>query len=79
VSGSAVIDVWALAGTTPPTVTNTIDASAKPTLSSQIAVQDTTLTGWTKSIAAGTSLRASLNSASTLTKVTLTLAVLKAQ
>lgn len=77
-SGSAVVDVWALAGATSvPAVGNTITASAKPTLSSQQAVSDITLTGWTKSIAAGTWIVFNLDSASTVNQVTCTLIVQK--
>jgi hypothetical protein len=37
------------------------------------------LTGWTVSLPANTSLRANVNSASTLTRIVLTLLALKAQ
>jgi hypothetical protein len=78
VSGSAVIDVWAKAyASTAPAVGNTIVASAPPTLSSVQNSKDTTLTGWTTAIAADSIVRASLTSASTLTRVTLTLAASK--
>jgi hypothetical protein len=76
ISGSCVLDVWVKAFSTssPPAVANTITASALPTLSGATGASDTTLTGWTRSIAAGSSIRVNVNSASTLTKATLTLA-----
>jgi hypothetical protein len=78
VAGSAVVDVWAapFSTSTPPVVGNTITAAALPTLSSQTGYDDSTLTGWTKPVAAGTTLRANLNSAATLTKAVLTLTVI---
>ena len=77
-SGSAVIDIWKVAyASFPPSVGNTITASALPTLSSQQNSQDTTLTGWTKSISAGDVLAFNVNSASTLTRINLTLKVTK--
>lgn len=77
-SGSCVIDIWKIAyASFPPLVANTITASDLPTLSSASHSQDTTLTGWTKSISAGDTLAFNVNSASTLTRVTLTLTVTK--
>lgn len=53
-SGDAVVDVWKRDyANYPPTVTQTITASAKPTLSGAIKAEDTTLTGWTLSFSAG--------------------------
>lgn len=74
-SGSVVIDVWRATYPTVPTVANTITASALPTLSSQQVNQDTTLTGWTTSIAAGSFIGFNVNSATTVTRVNLTLTV----
>lgn len=74
VSGSCVIDIW---GDTyanyPPTSFDTITASAKPTLSSALKSEDTTLTGWSKSRLEGSTLRINVDSASTLTRVELSL------
>jgi cytoskeletal protein CcmA (bactofilin family) len=76
VSGSIVLDIWKdTYANYPPVVGDTITASAKPTLSSAITAEDSTLTGWTTSIAAGDTLRINVDSASTLTRVTLTLEV----
>ena len=53
-SGSIVIDVWKdTYANFPPTVADTITASAKPTLSSATKSDDTTLTGWTTAVTAG--------------------------
>lgn len=62
-AGSIVIDVWRdTYGNYPPTVADKITASAPPTLSSASKGQDATLTGWTKAIAAGSTLRFNVNS-----------------
>jgi hypothetical protein len=53
-SGSAVVDLWVDSyANYPPTVADTITASAKPTLSSAQKAEDTTLTGWSPTLAAG--------------------------
>ena len=77
-SGSIVIDIWKDGyANYPPTVADTITASAKPTLSGAAKSQDSTLTGWTTSISAGDILRFNVDSAATLTRVTLSLKVTK--
>lgn len=69
-SGSIVIDLWSDAyANYPPTVADTITASAKPTLSSAANSQDATLAGWTKSIPKGNTIRINVDSAATLTRV----------
>ncbi len=76
-SGSIVVDIWkkAYATSSPPTVANTITASALPTLASAQSSQDTTLTGWSTgvNVSANDMLRFNVNSATTVTRVTLTL------
>jgi len=75
-SGSIVIDIWK--DTTvnfPPTVADTITASAKPTLSSAQSMLDAVLTGWTKTFAAGDYLAFKVDSIATIKRVTLTLIV----
>jgi len=75
-SGSVVVDIWKAAyASFPPTVANTITASALPTISSATHAQDTTLTGWTTTVSAGDTLRFNINSASTITRLNLTLTV----
>lgn len=59
---SAVIDVWKVNAAI-PTVTNTITASALPTLSTAKYAQNTTLSGWTTSIAKNDVLMANVQSA----------------
>jgi len=77
-SGSIVVDIWKdTYANYPPTVADTITASAKPTLSSATKAQDSTLTGWTTAIAAGDTLRFNVDSAATVTRVTLSLKVTK--
>ncbi len=77
-SGSAVIDIWKdTYANFPPTIADTITASALPTLSSAQSSQDTTLTGWTTSIPAGSVLGFNVNSATTVARITLTLKVTK--
>ena len=70
VSGSAVVDIWLdTYANYPPTVADTITASAKPTLTSEIKATDSTLTGWTKTFNAGDWMIFNVDSASTLDKV----------
>jgi len=78
-SGSIVVDIWKdTYANFPPTVADTITASAKPTLSSAAKSQDATLTGWTTSVSAGDILRFNVDSASTVTRVVLSLKYTKA-
>src|SRR5262249_54715012 len=77
-SGSIVVGIWkAPYASYPPTVANSIVASAPPTILSGIDSKDSTLTGWSKTINAGDILRFNVNSASTITRVTLSLKVTK--
>lgn len=76
VSGSIVIDIWKdTYANYPPTVADTITAAAKPTISAALKSQDTTLTGWTTAITADDVLGFNVDSASTVTKVSLILKV----
>ena len=75
-SGSVVIDVWkATYAAAPPTVANTITASAKPTLSGATKSEDTTLTGWTTAVTAGDVFGFVVDSASLVTQVALQLTI----
>ena len=77
-SGSIVVDLWKDTYTNfAPTVADTITASAKPTISATTKSTDTTLTGWTRAIAAGDVIRYNVDSASTITRVTISLKVTK--
>jgi len=72
--GSCVVDVWKdTYANYPPTVADSITAAAKPTLAAAQKYQDATLTGWTKTIASGDVLAFNLDSASTITKITISL------
>lgn len=76
VSGSIVVDIWKdTFANFPPTVADTITGSAKPTLSAAQSGDSTTLTGWTTSIAAGDVLAFNVDSATTVTRVTLEIEV----
>ena len=75
-SGSIVIDVWKdTYANFPPTVADTIAGSEKPTLAAAQKNQDTNLTTWTTSIAAGDILAFNVDSATTVTRVTVALKV----
>lgn len=75
-TGSVVVDIWKdVYANYPPTVADSITASAKPTISAAVKSQDTTLTGWTTTIAAGDTLRFNIDSVSTLMRLNLTLTV----
>jgi len=54
ITGSIVVDIWKdTYANYPPVDADSITASAPPTLSSAVKSQDSTLTGWTTTIAAG--------------------------
>jgi hypothetical protein len=77
-AGSIEIDVWKVPYTSfPPGSGNTICGSAKPTLSGAQKAQDSTLSGWTKTITAGDILAFNVDSVSTIQNVTLSLLVSK--
>jgi hypothetical protein len=72
--GSIVIDVWKdNYATFPPTVLDSIAGSEKPTLTSANKNQDLNLTTWTTAITAGDIIRFNVDSATTITKATLTI------
>lgn len=77
-SGSIVVDIWKdTYANFPPTNTDSITASAPPTITTATKAQDTTLTGWTTAITAGDILAFNVDSATTVTRVTLSLKVAK--
>lgn len=77
-SGSIVVDIWKdTYANYPPTVADTITASAKPTITTAIKSEDTTLTGWTVDVAAGDILMYNIDSVTTIEKLVLTLKVTK--
>lgn len=74
VSGSIVVDVWKDSyANHPPTDADSIAGSELPTLSSATKNQDLALSTWTAALAAGDILRFNVDSASTVTQVTLVL------
>lgn len=77
-TGSAVVNIWKVAyASFPPSAGNKITASAPPTISAAQNAQDSTLSGWTTSLSAGDILAFNVDSAATVTRVTLSLLVTK--
>jgi len=77
-SGSIVVDVWKdTYANFPPTDADSITSATPPTISTATKAQDTTLTSWTKSITAGNILRFNVDSCTTITRVTVSIKVLK--
>ncbi len=75
-SGSIVVDIWKdTYANYPPVDADSITASAPPTISSATKSQDTTLTGWTTAIAAGSIFGFNVDSATTVQRVTVALTV----
>lgn len=68
--GSCQIDIWKAAiGSYPPTVANSIVASAPPFIVAGTKYVDTVLTGWTTALAAGDALKFNLVSNSLFTQI----------
>ena len=75
-TGSIQVDIWKdTYANFPPTDADSITASAVPAISSSNKYQDSTLTGWTKSISAGDILRFNVDSVSTIQRCTVSLKV----
>lgn len=79
-SGSAVVDIFKCSYanfdvTTHPQAADKITASAQPTIAAAAKSQDSTLTGWTTTVAAGDILAWSLTSVSTFTRITSSLKI----
>lgn len=73
-AGSIVIDIWRdIYANFPPLDADSITGTTPPTLATAASSQDTTLTGWATTLAAGDILRFNVDSAATLTRVTLSL------
>lgn len=73
-SGSIVVDIWKdTYANFPPTVGDSITASAVPTISGAQKSQDSTLTGWTTSITTGDILAYNVDSCASITRVTISL------
>jgi hypothetical protein len=77
-SGSTSVDIWKDSyGNFPPTVADSITGGNYPSLSSQQINQDTTLSGWTTNFSVGDIVAFNVLSASTVTKINLTINVIK--
>lgn len=77
-TGSMVVDIWKDSyANYPPTVADTITASAKPTISSGTKYQDTSLTGWTKTFSAGDIFYFNVDSCSSITNASIILRATK--
>ena len=75
-SGSIVVDIWKdTYANYPPTDADSITAAAPPTISTATKSQDLTLTGWTTALSVGDILRLNVDSATTLTRVLVSLKV----
>lgn len=75
-AGDLVLDLWKDSHANfPPTVADTITASAKPTLNNAASYSDTTLTGWTTSLSAGDILRVNIDSADDVSRFTLAIRI----
>jgi hypothetical protein len=74
IAGNVVWDVWKdTFANYPPTVADSICASAKPTLSANDHSENSTLTGWNTTINAGDTFRFNIDSVATITRVILVL------
>jgi len=77
-SGSIKIDIWKdTYANFPPTDADSICGGNEPEISSAQKYQDSTLSGWTKTINAGDILAFNVDSAATIERVTLVLKVRK--
>jgi len=77
-SGSIVVDLWKDIYTNfPPTDADSITSSAVPTISSTTKDEDTSLTGWTKTITAGDIIRFNVDSCTTIERCTVILNIRK--
>ena len=75
-TGDAVVDVWAEGyADYPPTNADSITAAAPLTIAAGVKSEDVTLTGWTKTIAAGDILGFNVDSVATVTRLTISLTV----
>jgi hypothetical protein len=76
--GSVVVDLWKdNYSNFPPSVEDTITGSEKPTLTAAQKSQDLGLTTWTTSVSAGDIIAFNVESASSITRFTLTIKITK--
>lgn len=81
-TGSVVVDIWksSFANFNPPShpaIGDSITGSSKPTITAGTSYQDTVLSGWTTGITAGDVLGYTVNSASVIQRLTISLKVTK--
>lgn len=77
-TGSIVLDIWKdTYSNYPPTIGDSITASAKPTISSATKSEDTTLTGWVTTFAAGDIAVIYVDSCTSITQATISLTLAK--
>lgn len=77
-SGSIVVQIWKdIYANYPPDVSDAIYGAAPPTISSAVKSQDATLTGWTTSIASGSTLRFNVSSVTSIQRCTVSLKCIK--
>ena len=75
-SGSIVVDIWLEQyADFPPEDADSITAAAPPTITTATKSQDSTLSGWTTSVAAGDILRFNVDSCDTITRCTVSLKI----
>lgn len=73
-TGSITVDIWNDSyANYPPTDGDSITAAATPAIASDWKYEDSTLTGWTTSLASGSTLRFNVDSATDITRVTVIL------
>lgn len=78
-SGSIVVDLWVDSyANYPPTGADSICGAAKPTIAAATKSKDTTLTGWDPALTAGDTIRFNVDSATSITRVTVALTVTRA-
>lgn len=73
-TGSIVVDLWKdTYANFPPTDADTITAGAEVTISAATKAQDSTLTGWTKTLAKGDVIGFNVDSVSTITRLVISI------
>lgn len=79
-TGDIVIDIWKdTFANAPPDNSDSITASAPPTISNGVKSTDSTLSGWTTTLSTGDILRFSVDSVVDIQRVVLTLRVTRTQ
>jgi hypothetical protein len=77
-TGDIVVDIWMdTYANYPPTDADSITSEAPPTIAAGVKSQDSTLTGWTKTIAAGKTLRFNVDSITAIRRCAVSLKVIK--